>query len=688
MPAPSGYRYYCPLSDANGTSLANFVCRVDLASSNFDFTKLRSDGADLRVYDVTSDAIIPYWLQDFDPVAKVGRLFFKATLTSNVHRLYFGNSSASSASSFANVFTKGTGFDNSGFDDLTTGTSGVGTATRYAANAGITDSRLYRVFNRSNTATIATSTFTNFPIVREFAPLVDSHGNLVQVSGKYVAFHINQSTNGVAYPHFTSRAESTDLVNWSNDTKVLDAGPGTYDDQGARVASAVSISGTIYLFYTANGSVSSGVALATSTDGGLTWTKQGLVLTEASSGITDVSPVILSGVPRVTQLLDGTWAMLCESRGGSTGYPWKIYGWTLSGTPTTPVGTWNVLNGGNPLVGASNGISTGGCANPTLWQRGTNDFVIIGQAFNGGTSSDLTTFNGDVSAWHSTSLSGTYTAENDFAARINVSPSNFGTENGGSLAFDSSGYPLWYIQDYPSPTNLNNLSNIYRIYPVTSRLGLFTTAAAADASVASMTVPNGTFTAENRIGMGCARSGDNTIYCLSLSNSATAVAPDTSTNVTASLCLAVRRCTYSSGQGTGSSAGPAGNISFVYWDTDNTIHYYSGSGWTLSPADIAGSDCLREIIATIQDDGTNYVLTARYADDYSLIATASIAKTSVKATGSGRAISTGVLFTNTNYGQSYSRQISTRAYAATEPSITVGSAVGSLRRRLIMASNY
>lgn len=685
----TGWTYHRPLTDGNSTSLANFVTRVALSSANFDFTLAKSDGSDLRVRDETAGATVPHWLSDYDPVAQTGVLFFKATSTANAHNLCYGNPAASNVSTFkggSGVFTDGTGFD-ADWGGLSTSVSGAGAATRRAATTGITDPNWLKVFTRSTVATIPTTQWANRPVVREFAILTDRFGKVVQVAGKYYAFYIAQNTvDPVTYPGQTYRCETTDLtarpVVWTNHTLILSAGPGTYDDRGARVASAIQVSSTDYrIYYTNNGTVAygggtSGVSVATSTDFA-TWTKSGSnpILTNANCGITDVAPS-LSGVPFVVKLRDDSlFVMLCESR-QTTGllYPWKVYGWT-----STDGYTWSVLNGGNPLIAASNGLTTWGAANPKLWQRGTADFVIIAQGFNG-SSADLTTFNGEVGIWTSTTLSSTFAfAAPPVAGRINVGPSNFGTEAGG-LALYPDGTPILHIQDYPAPDNLNTLSNIYRIYPVTDRLGVFATEAAADASLASMTIASGNFTLENRGNLTTIRSGDNTTYQLGVADSTVALTADTSTNNVAKFRVAIRQGCFSTNQSTSPSGIAPGDISFLYWDTGGTIHYFNGGTalWGTTSNDHANTatvDTTREVIFRIDDDGTNFVFSARYADNLTLIATASIAKSSVKAFSNSRVAFAGVPFTNTNYGGAYSRRISVRPYAATEPAMSLGAQV-------------
>lgn len=576
---PAGYGYYRALS-----SLTNAVSWVDLSPLGPDFGLAKSDGSDVLIYDFTADAAVPSWLSDFDPVAHTGRIWFKASNVAHEHRLYYGNPSATIATNFASIFTAGTGFD-SGWGDLATNVSGAGAASRFAAASGPTDNQGIRIFRRSTVATIGTGQWPNRPVVREFTLLTDPDGKIVQDGGVYVAYYIAQNTSDPTYPGQTYRCTSTNLITWSNHSLVMGVGTsGAYDDNGARVATVLKMgTGDYRMWYTASGSTAGpGVGYATSTDG-LTWTKVGQLLNNSNCGITVISPY-LSAVPDVRRLANGTYVMFCEVRSSTgSGYPWHVFGWTSPNV--TNGGTWTVMNSGSYVInGASNGLTTYGIANAHIWERGVGDYLMYCEAFTG-SGTDLTTFNGQAAFWHATAPSGPYTLVNEaIAGRINVNPSNFGTEAGG-MALMPDGTPVFFIQDYPAADNLNTVANIYRIYPVKERMGHFNTAAAADAALASMVLAAGTFTLENRGNLTTHRSGDNAIYVLGLADAAAALTADTTTNNLAKFRVAIRHHCFSSNQQAVPSGIAPGSLSFLYWDGSGTIHFYNGAPtpgtWTL-----------------------------------------------------------------------------------------------------------
>ena len=86
------------------------------------------------------------------------------------------------------------------------------------------------------------------------------------------------------------------------------------------------------------------------------------------------------------------------------------------------------------------------------------------------------------------------------------------------------------------------------------------------------------------------------------------------------------------------------------------------------------ADNAREVVASITDDGTNYVLKAVYADDGSTVAgPAPIAKSAVRSMPLGRVLWAGDPFTDAWTDGLFLRYLDVRPYAPVEPSIAVGS---------------
>lgn len=91
--------------------LANFQVEVKLDSSNFDFSKTKADGADIRF--TASDGMTPldYWIEHYDSVNEEAFLFVEIpalwAFSDETIYMYYGNPAANTASSWNNVFTSG-----------------------------------------------------------------------------------------------------------------------------------------------------------------------------------------------------------------------------------------------------------------------------------------------------------------------------------------------------------------------------------------------------------------------------------------------------------------------------------------------------------------------------------------------------------------------------------------------------
>jgi hypothetical protein len=664
--------YKRALTDSTGGSLAGFVCRLALTSANFDFSLAKSDGSDLRVYDETAGAVLPSWLMDYDSVAQTATLYYRALLTSHTHNLYYGNAAAAAVSNFANVFTHGTGFD-TGWGDMTTQVTGNAFARQYAKSGGITDPRHRAVFRRSQTPAILGTTNGN-TVVRDFYIVTDLRHNIVtDGSGNWIGYYANMNWTGTAFTLAnTYRCQSADNgLTWTNHTLALDMGAaGTYDDAGGRCGTVLRFGATDYrMWYTANSSVVAlnGVGLATATNIMGPWTRAGTVVNSGACGIT-TGAVNLSGVPSVSQLADGTFVMVCEVRPATgTTYPWSLYGWT---SPDASTGSWVCMNGGSYLINGlgSAPFTTYGCANPKFYEMVPgSSYLIFAQGFQG-SGSDITTFNGQGGWWSASAKNGPFTP--DSSAPIfgrNNNPSNFG-EEASQFALDPAGNWIMHLQDYAASDNTNGYGNIHRIYPVTGQLGVLDSPDPTDGGLAGVVLDPGTFTLERRSGLTTHRSSDSRSVLLALYDGASVPVPAASGTFSVNLRCAVRRATFAA-----TSNGPVGAIDASYQDTGGTFQYYNGTSFTPTSSNYAVvTDLNREVIAQIQDDGTNFWLSAYYADTGAQLMRVSVPKASIKAFAVGRVAYCGDPYTNTASAGSYSRMIAVRPYAATEPVIQAG----------------
>ncbi len=658
------------LTDANGTSLADFVCQLQLTTSNFPFAQAQSTGADLRVYDATAAAFIPVWLFNWNQPAGTCTVFYLATLTSHTHQLWWGCPSASAVSSFASVFTHGTGFDvpgtNSGWGDMTAATAANGIASQLAASAGNTDARQRQIWRRSQTATIPYNE-NGDASVRDMRIVTDQYGNIVpDGSGNWIAYYGSCPASAARR---TFRCQSADQgVTWTAHTLALSpGGSNTYDGGGAMVGTVIKAGPTDYrMWYTATGQGSGigGVAYATSPDN-TAWTKAGIQVPANSSAPIDFTCLSLA-VPCVRLMASGTWVMYTEARGSDS--TWHILGWT-----STDASTWSIMNSGHDEVYQLSGSSwaTDGTANPLILE------LVAGSSYallcNGHTSVGVdgggedANYGFQIGWFHSTAYTGPWAVDTLMPCAGQPAGTNlYGVEEGG-LSFDASGNWIACSQVYAS----NSISaSIFRTYPIPYQGGAFITPATTDGALAGVMLSTGSFTAENRSFLTSHRAnGAAAALLLGLADQASVPSPGTSTSLGATIYLAVKRTTLC-GDGSNLTSVP-GAIVAQYVDTGGTTHNFDGSAWQTTNVAAGSSDLARETFARTAYDGTNYILSCNYADTGAAIFTASIAASSVQTFGSGRCLLAGDPYTNAWSGGQFSRQIDVRPYAATEPAMSI-----------------
>lgn len=105
-----GWQYRKPVYITNTlpSNLNNYQVRIELNSSNFDFTKAKDDGSDLRFTLSDGSTLIPYWIQEWDSVNQRGIVWIKVPqIPANstvVIYMYYGNPAAVDESNGDKVF--------------------------------------------------------------------------------------------------------------------------------------------------------------------------------------------------------------------------------------------------------------------------------------------------------------------------------------------------------------------------------------------------------------------------------------------------------------------------------------------------------------------------------------------------------------------------------------------------------
>ena len=99
----------------NSDALTDYQKRIDLDSSNFDFSLANSDGSDIRFCDDSGNTLIPHWTKNWDSAGETANIFVKVpSIPANGKAtiyMYYGNAGAVSTSSIGDTAKNGLGDD-------------------------------------------------------------------------------------------------------------------------------------------------------------------------------------------------------------------------------------------------------------------------------------------------------------------------------------------------------------------------------------------------------------------------------------------------------------------------------------------------------------------------------------------------------------------------------------------------
>jgi len=102
------YRKSIYITNNIASDLNNYQVKIELNSTNFDFTKANSDGSDLRFTLEDGITLIPYWIQEWNSANQRAIIWIKVPqiLANSITTIYmyYGNPSATSKSNGDNVF--------------------------------------------------------------------------------------------------------------------------------------------------------------------------------------------------------------------------------------------------------------------------------------------------------------------------------------------------------------------------------------------------------------------------------------------------------------------------------------------------------------------------------------------------------------------------------------------------------
>ncbi len=159
------YRKAITITEQSGSDLTDYQVKIELNSSNFDFSKANADGSDIR-FAADDGTLLPYWIEEWDSVNQTAKIWVKIpSLLANSSitiYMYYGNPSAVSESNGEAVFDFFDDFNNTDLD-LNKWAAFASGGNYSVANSYVT---LSPVPNKSNAVALRSNAqFTNDIIV-------------------------------------------------------------------------------------------------------------------------------------------------------------------------------------------------------------------------------------------------------------------------------------------------------------------------------------------------------------------------------------------------------------------------------------------------------------------------------------------------------------------------------------------
>ena len=666
-----GFYQQVTITNSTGSSLTDYQVRIDLTSSNFTFgfSHTRPDGGDIRFTDEDGTTLLNYWLESFIPSTMMGKLWVKVPNIPNGSKsiyLYYGNPGASSQSSASSTFIFG-----ADFEDGTTGGLTVNTAGSGVVNVPLAPSQYMYGLKVDGWVKQPNPVLPKRPGkwdaygTREIAPVIDETDGRVITGpdGKITAYYLGRnSSNG--YMAIGIAKSSDGGYTWGErlDNPVIGPSgvPGSWYQWSVQQPSVLKRSSDGLLMMMAAGWTSSAytsgsMGVFTSTDG-VNWTDQGQKLTlsqfhyDISNGIDQIG---VSSI--IKRSVNGDYFLLFEAiKTGASGQ-WRIF----AATSSDFTGTWTPYNGGYPVFQETgSGWESWGVANPHLVEMSPNQFVMTYNGMAGTTWRVGFASTTDFSTW------------TRYVNNPVLSPSlpwdSTHDETGFLVKTDSGSVGKLYFQGFDS-------SGAPQVGLATNQPGEpgrvlhgLSPAVADGWVVGTMLDPTAPFIWEFLTETPIDPKSVDSGLEVGLGNWSAVPAPmDNTTWHTHDGIILQRIC------GNGSHPG---QFLIQYTPTTGAPLYWSGSSWVTSAFWFGGPGSYK---VRIWDDGTNYnVDLINVGTGNSVLPNiASIAKGSVKAFSSGRAIEVSEPFTNYYAIDENLDNWIIRKYATSEPIIAVGPVV-------------
>lgn len=626
---------------------------VDAPNVGYIDQKCETDFRDIRFTESDGSTLLSYWKEEHIH-GSWARFFIKFDAipifpNTTTFFMYYENPAAVDASDDAATFLVGADFDDGTTTGLTLNTAGGGALTVPAipqihGEMHVDDFMKFP----SNPVLAKRPAKWDSESVRDLCPvLAQADNTIVKEAGKIVAFYHGTSGGQEQVGRATS---DDDGLTWADrlDNPVIPfGGGGTWWQTECSPGGCIKRTSDGLYLLAMHGMDAGGnrlIGVQTSDDLGLTWDDVGLKLAYIDFTHPDGAMTAM-GVPWVIYDPDGPYYIITfEAK--DAGGRWLIFG----ATSTDFTGAWTAMNGGNPIF--ING--TGGqwddyaVANPKIVKLDTDKYVL---AYNG--------HNGDPLwnvgfAYATTDLSDwTRHASNPVIVQEGTGWEDESLECSAFVKDNSTYLRFWYQAFGTAPgfqIGLAKCRQGRRLHGVS--------AVVADGWIAGSMQANPFWAS-----ILTKEATDPTIDCaltqLVLVDFAAVPSPMSNINWNPEVRFVITRYTMASGQ--------THKFRIQYMDVgDSMSHNWDGAAWQAGAEYLIGPG-LYEI--RMWDDDTNFYLDIIdwWTGVSALAAVATIAKASVKAFSSGRALVSAEQFTTHYYGGQYFDNAIVRKYVEPEP---------------------
>ncbi len=291
----SSWLYRKPITidnTGNANDLTNYQVKITLSSSNFDFSKAQSNGEDLRFTNSNGTTLFDYWIESYDnsgqtAIAWVEISSISASSTKTIY-IYYGNSSASSASNGDNTFVFFDDFSSDGelsaaqWDD-----HAESPVFAHALGSVVKDGDTYylyydTVYGGTSIAMATSTDGINFTDATSHNPILsvgeagewdDHHIGLPYVWKEDTTFYMAyRGDDGVGNDREGGLAYSSDGYSW---TKIAN-NPYLVDDSawvsgGVEPWGVIKVGDTYYQYYSAFGGLTRRTGVMTTTASPMDW---------------------------------------------------------------------------------------------------------------------------------------------------------------------------------------------------------------------------------------------------------------------------------------------------------------------------------------------------------------------------------------------------------------------------------